>query len=199
VTPSSLVQILAADEQLLSAVDRAQAEATRRSGAWLACRPGCTPCCHGPFAITALDALRLREALAQAPAPIAEAVRHRAAASVARLTPVYPGDPQTGALLDEDDLPDSLNQEPCPALDPATGRCDLYAARPLTCRTFGPAALTADGSYGACELCYEGASPGEIAACAVEPDPAGREAALLDALAQQGHAGLTVVAFALRP
>ena len=27
------------------------------------------------------------------------------------------------------------NDEPCPGLDPDTGGCDLYDARPMTCRT----------------------------------------------------------------
>ena len=30
-----------------------------------------------------------------------------------------------------------MDDVPCPALDPETGGCDLYAARPITCRTFG--------------------------------------------------------------
>ncbi len=35
-------------------------------------------------------------------------------------------------------------QVPCPALDPATGHCDLYVHRPITCRTFGPPVRFAD-------------------------------------------------------
>jgi len=38
-------------------------ESARRSGARLACRPGRTRCCIKPFAITQLDAHRLREGL----------------------------------------------------------------------------------------------------------------------------------------
>ena len=49
--------------QLVQIVDAALADSVRRSGAWLACRPGCSQCCHGVFAISALDAHRLREGL----------------------------------------------------------------------------------------------------------------------------------------
>ena len=49
-----------------------------------------------------------------------------------------------------------------PVLDPATGGCELYAARPLTCRIFGPPVETESG-IGVCELPYEGASEAEIA------------------------------------
>jgi hypothetical protein len=41
-----------ADRGLVQIVDSAMAEAARRSGDWLVCRPGCTQCCIGPFAIT---------------------------------------------------------------------------------------------------------------------------------------------------
>ncbi len=51
------------DAELVQIVDRALARATERGGAWLACRPGCTPCCHGVFRISQLDALRLRAGL----------------------------------------------------------------------------------------------------------------------------------------
>jgi hypothetical protein len=49
---------------LVQIVDAALAEAARRSGSWLVCRPGCTQCCHGPFEISQLDAHRLRKGLA---------------------------------------------------------------------------------------------------------------------------------------
>ena len=84
------------------------------------------------------------------------------------------------------------DDEPCPALDPKTGACDLYAARPITCRTFGPPVRFGSDSVGVCELCYEGASDAEIAACEVEIEPGDLEAKLLDGL----H-GETIVAFCL--
>ena len=44
----------------------------------------------------------------------------------------------------------------------------MYDARPVTCRTFGPAVKTADGAVATCELCFKGVSEEEIAGCAVE-------------------------------
>lgn len=175
-------------------------EAARRSGPWLACRIGCTQCCLGPFAITQLDARRLRAGLAalEAADPArAAAIRARAAGYIETIAPVYPGNPATGELLEEPALPDSIDELPCPALDPATGACDLYDARPITCRSFGPATKIGDGQLAACELCYTGASDAEIAECAVELDPEGLELTLVKALENAGHKGTTIVAYAL--
>ncbi len=197
---AALVQIDAADRQLLAAVGERMTEGVRRSGEWVVCQAGCTQCCIGPFAISKLDARRLREglqALAANDAERAEAVRSRAEAYLGLAAPVYPGDPVTGELRDESALPDSLDELPCPALDPETGWCDLYAARPITCRTFGPVTIAADRTLQACELCYDGATAEQMAECAVEADPQGLESALLDLLEAQGITGITIVAFAL--
>jgi Fe-S-cluster containining protein len=176
------------------------AEAVRRGPHWIACRPGCTECCIGPFAITQLDAMRLREGLAALAATDparAQAIQSRAAAYVTATAAVYHGDPFTGELFDEDALPDSMDEFPCPALDPETGFCDLYDARPITCRTFGPATRFGDESIAACELCYVGATPEEIARCAVQLDQDSLESELLDSLESAGQTGLTLVAHAL--
>lgn len=153
----------------------------------------------GPFPITMLDAERLREGLRdleRSDPARASAVRGRAAAYLARL-PGFPGDARTGILLDgaegEDRFDALAEGEPCPALDPATGTCDLYAARPVTCRIFGPAVGIDGGAVGVCELCYQGASDEDIARCRVEVDSNGLEAELL-----AGDARQTIVAFALR-
>lgn len=178
---------------LVEIVDAAMAEAVRRSGAWIACKPGCTPCCMGPFPITPPDALRLRDGLGdlrrQDP-DRATRVAARARESAARLAREFPTD-TLDHLLNEDD---AAADEPCPALDPATGLCDLYGARPITCRTFGPAVHWGSGAVGACELCYTGATDEQIAQCRVEVDPGGIEAQLLDELEDRGQ---TIVAFAL--
>lgn len=110
---------------------------------------------------------------------------------------IYPGDPATGELRHEDALPDAMDELPCPALDPATGRCDLYSSRPITCRTFGPVTRVENGAFAACELCYTGASEEEMAACAVETDPEELENKLLAALGKEGANGATIVAYAL--
>src|SRR5579864_5357306 len=77
------------DSELIQIVDAALADATRRSGKWLACRVGCTQCCIGVFAINQLDASRLRAGLndleSREPARAAR-VRARAREAVARLS-----------------------------------------------------------------------------------------------------------------
>jgi Fe-S-cluster containining protein len=198
----ALVKIDTGDRQLLAAIGDSLAEAARRSGEWLACRPGCTPCCLGPFAITQLDAYRLQKGLRElhsADPARAAAVRSRAEAYVEMVAPEYPGDPLTGALPDEDALSSSLDEIPCPALDPATGCCDLYAARPITCRTFGPVTRNKEGILGPCELCYSGATNRQMLDCAVEFDPAGLEDALLAEFETPLLGGMTIVAYALAP
>lgn len=173
------------------------AEAGRKSGAWLACRPGCNQCCIGSFPITALDAMRLREGLAaleRSDPQRAARVRERAQAMVEQIREVFPEDPLAGVLEKEG----ALDNEPCPALDPQTGTCDLYAARPITCRIFGPAVRFGPESLAVCELCYHGATDEEIAACEVKVDPEGLENELLHEIEKAGGGSReTIVAFAL--
>src|SRR5437868_13103620 len=60
------------DHELIQIVDAALADAARRAGDWLACRPGCTQCCIGAFAINSLDAARLRAGMSEVQASHAE-------------------------------------------------------------------------------------------------------------------------------
>jgi Fe-S-cluster containining protein len=195
---------VAGDRRLIQIVDAALAGTTQKSGDWLVCRPGCTQCCIGVFSINQLDAARLRRGLAdlekRAPQRAA-AVRSRARDAVAKLADEFPGDPVTG-ILDEGDeaeqrFADFANDEPCPALDPATGNCELYESRPMTCRVFGPPVKSEDG-LGVCELCYHGASEAEIASCEMKPDPDNLEALLLEKLeSNTGVRGNTIIAYCL--
>ena len=99
----------------------------------------------------------------------------------------------------EDEFAEFANDEPCPALDPETGACDLYSARPMTCRTFGPPVRCGSEAVGICELCFQGASEAEIAACEIEVDADGLESTLIEELENTtGARGQTIVAFALR-
>jgi len=194
----------AGDQKLIQIVDSALADAARRSGDWLVCRPGCTQCCIGAFSINQLDAERLRRglaSLARNQPERAEKVRQRARESVARLTPQFPGDPISGVLDESEEaahrFADFANDEPCPALDPLTGTCELYESRPMTCRVFGPPVQSEDG-LGVCELCFHGASEKEIAACEMKPDPDDLESRLLKKLEENtGARGNTVIAFCL--
>lgn len=192
------------DRALVQIVDSALADAAYRSGTWLVCRPGCTQCCFGVFAINQLDAVRLREGLRQledcAPERAAR-VRQRARDAVSRLSQEFPGDPITG-LLDEGEeaeerFAEFANDEPCPALDLETGLCELYESRPMTCRVFGPPIRSDDG-LGVCELCFQGATDAEIAACEMNADPENLESALVEELEKTtGVHGQTIVAFCL--
>src|ERR1017187_7102128 len=183
------------DREFIQIVDAALAESARKSGAWLVCRPGCCECCMGAFAITQLDAARLRTGLQELetsdPARAAR-VRQRSREAADRLhVPAagFAGDMEFESWLES--LPDD---DPCPVLDPETGTCDLYAARPVTCRIFGPPVRWGGDAMGVCELCFDGATDEEIAACEVQLDIADREAELLKETASEGQ---TLVALAL--
>jgi Fe-S-cluster containining protein len=201
--PTSLPR---ADQQLVQIVDAALAEAACKSGEWLVCRKGCTQCCHGPFPISQLDVARLRRGMndleKSAPRRAAQ-VRERARQSWARLSPNFPGNSKTGTLAEdqsaEDQFAEYADDEPCPALDPETGACDLYSARPMTCRTFGPPVRSGtEGALGVCELCYHGASDQQIADCEMVPDPDNVEEKLIRQVERQsGVRGDTIVAFCL--
>jgi Fe-S-cluster containining protein len=188
------------DHELIQIMDASWADAARRAGAHLACRPGCTQCCHGPFPINALDAARLREgieALRTADPETAAAVEHRARQWIDTWAPHFPGDAQTGILASteaaREPFEDLADNAPCPALDPETGRCDVYAWRPMTCRLFGPPVRQESGALGCCELCFTQASDPEIAACEMQV-PHDLESSLLEDLDDPSE---TVVAYAL--
>jgi Fe-S-cluster containining protein len=202
----ALMRLPAGDRQLVQIVDAALADAARRAGDFLACRIGCTQCCYGAFAINALDVARLRagmSALRSAQPALAAAIERRARAWLAEFASDFPGDAETGLLgtsdADHSRFEEFANDAPCPALDPATGRCDVYAWRPMTCRVFGPPILMASADaaegLGHCELCFIGATPAQVGACEM-PIPHALEAELLEEIGSKEE---TVVAFALLP
>ena len=185
---------MADSTKLIQVIDAALAEANRKAGSWLKCRPGCCECCLGAFEISGLDAERLRRGLTELetrdPAR-ATRIRTRAGEAAARLRRKYPGDTANRVLSEA-----AGDDEPCPVLDPATGTCDLYESRPLTCRTFGPA-IRSGGAAGICELCFPGATEEEIAGCAVELDADALEMPFLQQLAGEEIPCPTLVALAL--
>jgi len=194
----------ARDSDLVQIVDVSLAEAARRAGPWLVCRPGCTQCCSGVFAINALDAERLRagmQALRAAEPSSAEAIEGRARQWLAQYAADFPGDPATGVLgtgeEEQERFEAYANDAVCPALDPATGLCGVYAWRPMTCRVFGPPVRMAGADdtepLGHCELCFAGAADEQIAACEM-PVPHELEAEILE---EMGSRDETIVAFAL--
>jgi Fe-S-cluster containining protein len=161
------------------------------------------------FPISQQDAARLREALCaleQTDPQRAIRIRIRTSESLAHVAPFFPGNPATGILnKDYEDAPLFANEEsigdnePCPVLDPATGTCDLYTARPIVCRTFGPPMRTPEGDLATCELCYITATTEEIAACELDPTIPAQEAASNQAFNAAHHThGETIIAYALR-
>jgi hypothetical protein len=96
---------------LLAKVDGFFARVHGRYGAQMKCAEGCSECCGVQLTLSPVEAEALREHLATLP----ESVRARLAARAVALEHAA---------------------GPCPALD-ANGRCDVYEARPLICRTHG--------------------------------------------------------------
>lgn len=191
------------DTELVEIMDAALADVARLAGKWLACKPGCAQCCHGAFAIHVLDVVRLRvglEALRTENPERAAEIERRAQAWIAEHGAEFPGDLRTGTIgeseQDRERFEEFANDAACPALNPQTGCCDVYAWRPMTCRVFGPPVPMErdEGSgLGCCELCFAGADADQIASCEMQV-PHEREARLLD---EMGVKGETVVAFAL--
>jgi Fe-S-cluster containining protein len=192
------------DQKLIQIVDAAFADAARRSGELLVCKKGCTQCCMGAFAIHQLDAQRMRRGLAaleRRDRTKADKLRARARDTWKRLRREFPGDTATG-ILDESEKGQQrfatfAQDEPCPALNPADGSCDLYEARPMTCRVFGPPIRSEDG-LGACELCYHGVPDEVMEAYEMVPDPDDLETGLVEKVEKGiGKRGHTIVASCL--
>lgn len=206
----SVRRLPSADGALIQIVDAALTDSTRRSGEWLVCRRGCTQCCMGVFAIHQLDAVRLQHGLAdleKTDPQRAGRIRSRARDSIQRLASEFPGDAKTGVLEAEvfeegseaeQRFAEFANDEPCPVLDPESGLCDLYDARPMTCRTFGPPVRSEDG-LGVCELCFQGATDEQIVACEMVVDPEDLEAKMVEKVEKtRGPRGSTIVAYCVK-
>lgn len=118
-------------------VDAFAARAHEAQAPWLRCRAGCDGCCRTRRSAWAVEIDALRAHLATLPAPrrAALAARRQDAAVVAG--------------------------ERCVFLD-ADGRCAVYEARPLICRTHGPAVRLPDGETVWCALNFEGLAPEDV-------------------------------------
>jgi Fe-S-cluster containining protein len=195
------MRLPAGDSELVQIMDAALADVSRKAAGWLACRPGCTQCCHGAFAINALDAARLAvgmDALKAADPERAEAIGERARKWIAEFGPEFPGNAKTGLLGTTEEEQQRFeafaNEAPCPALNPATGLCDVYQWRPMTCRVFGPPVRMGEGeALGCCELCFVGATEQEIARCEMQVPHELEERLIAETL----DAGETLVAYAV--
>lgn len=193
----------AGDRRLIALVDATLDRARAAAGTYLVCQSGCTPCCFGPFAITQLDAWRLRQglrALAEAEPGRAAAVRQRAAAAVARQAPAF-GAGQAGIFateVEEERFYETFASDPCPALDPDSGACTVYAWRPVACRTHGPPVRMGGNDLPPCPLCFRGAASTAVEAARQTIDVAHVEDPLTDRVEQEtGRQGMTTIAFAI--
>jgi Fe-S-cluster containining protein len=197
--------LLRADADFTGAVDAAIAKAARVAGPALVCRPGCSECCVGPFPITRLDGIRLREgmdALRQSDPERAARIAERARAAVEALRADFPGDAARGLLKGDEEAEDRFlerhSEMPCPVLDPATQTCELYAHRPISCRTYGPPVRFNGQDLPPCRLCFSTSGPQQIEAARVEPDKEDLERAILNRLKRDdGESRETLIAWAV--
>jgi len=114
----------------------------------IACRPGCSECCHQSFRVSELEGQLVRAGLAAA----APELRAEISARAARYRPD--------------------RGEPCPALGDA-GTCQIYAHRPRICRKYGIPLWHPDRpeQLSTCRLNFRGVEDLE-AALIVEPQAA---------------------------
>lgn len=116
---------------------------TRTSPGEVACRAGCFGCCIGLFEISLAEAVLVRSGVATLPDEVRADVLSRARRIVAESARAFPGDAERG-LLDPDRTEaaddayfEVVADRACPMLELPSGRCRIYAARPITCRTYG--------------------------------------------------------------
>jgi Fe-S-cluster containining protein len=114
--PQSLRQVDDAYRALVEKVDDFAASVETRRRADLACRPGCAGCCQVWLTVSPVEAAAMRAALASLSDAEIRAIAERGQREHEREAR---GEPPRCAMLD------------------AEGRCGVYEARPLVCRTQG--------------------------------------------------------------
>ena len=120
-------------KEILGAADRFFSKVAKDQPAALACRVGCTLCCHGLFEVSAADVSSIAQGLA-----VLEPDARRALVARAETLMETTKHPALRECSPEEKeaffaRADSIA---CPALGP-TGACLIYEHRPLVCRTFG--------------------------------------------------------------
>ncbi|HEV8268591.1 MAG TPA: YkgJ family cysteine cluster protein [Thermoanaerobaculia bacterium] len=133
--------------------------AARAKKGEIACRAGCFGCCIGLFEISFAEALLVNEGLEGLPPDERREVERRARRIVTETAGDFPGDPAAGVLdverSESDDARyfDLVADRACPMLELPSGRCRIYAERPVTCRTYGLAWRKAGAiAHPACRL-----------------------------------------------
>ncbi|HTR53732.1 MAG TPA: YkgJ family cysteine cluster protein [Kofleriaceae bacterium] len=112
--------------ELTAKVDAFFARVQARHGSDMQCGSGCSDCCHVRLSVTAVEAHAIRELVAAWPAEQRTALVERARA----------------AAIDR-----------CAALDDA-GRCAIYTARPITCRSHGAPIRMREGALPVVRTCF---------------------------------------------
>jgi Fe-S-cluster containining protein len=105
----------------VAAVLDARSTETRKSGAQIACAPGCHFCCHLPVAVFAHEAIALFRELGRLPDVAAADVKRRILENAARIDNLVAARHQTTNLR-------------CAFL--VDGRCSAYAVRPSACAAY---------------------------------------------------------------
>jgi Fe-S-cluster containining protein len=117
--------------QLVEQVDRLAARLASRYARHLACRAGCSGCCHHHLSVFPVEADAVRDAVDALPPEIRAVVERQAREVTNR---------------EADDQPVA-----CPLL--VEHRCSIYEARPLICRTQGlPLLIQIEGGDGEAEV-----------------------------------------------
>lgn len=107
--PPAIAEVLERYAELASKVDRFFAHVAAGHGDAMQCAAGCAECCHTRFSITLVEARVLARGLAAMPAAARARLADRA----------VHGSPGRCAALGDDE------------------RCEIYALRPLVCRSHG--------------------------------------------------------------
>lgn len=112
-------------DEVAAKVDAFFARVAARHGDDMQCETGCSDCCHVRLTITSVEAAAIRSEVAAWPA------ERRAALVEARprRDDAVAPDPQRAVVA-----PSAADR--CAALDPS-GRCRIYAVRPIVCRSHG--------------------------------------------------------------
>ena len=111
--------------ELHAKVDAFFTRVESRHGGDMQCQTGCSDCCHARLTVTGVEAAAIRAELVSWDAPRRTALAANAAASLS---------------------------DRCAALDP-NGRCLIYAARPLVCRSHGAPIRLGPGSLPVLPAC----------------------------------------------
>ena len=124
--------------ELTEKIDAFFTRVVGRHGTDMQCSTGCSDCCHVRLTITLVEAAAIRAHVATWPS-----ARRR---NLANTGPGDPrGEPAGGSA--------PAGTDRCAALDPA-GRCKIYEARPLVCRSHGVPIRMRQGGLPVVQACH---------------------------------------------